>query len=136
VLLRVTPRRFVPGSTCLFVLEGGARRSGCVLGCTVGLIIDDEHALVWCTTQLEQRDGCAGFVQVTTSFRVNGRLLERYLDTVEVRSSSPLVPTILLVLPDLIMSKPDTSDFRLTAGPTILDRASLGIPAAEVGSSA
>jgi hypothetical protein len=27
-------------------------------------------------------------------FRINGRLLERYLDTVEVRSSSLLVPTI------------------------------------------
>src|ERR1035438_2760160 len=29
-------------------------------------------------------------------FRINGRLLERYLDTVEVRSSSLLVPTIFL----------------------------------------
>ncbi len=27
-------------------------------------------------------------------FRVNGRLLERYLDTVEVAGSSPVVPTI------------------------------------------
>jgi len=31
---------------------------------------------------------------VVKLFRINGRLLERYLDTVEVRSSSLLVPTI------------------------------------------
>ena len=35
-------------------------------------------------------------VPANNPFRINGRLLERYLDTVEVRSSSLLVPTIIL----------------------------------------
>jgi hypothetical protein len=34
---------------------------------------------------------------VVKLFRINGRLLERYLDTVEVRSSSLLVPTIFSI---------------------------------------